>query len=52
MLGSRAQMNEVLALAATGEVRTVIDAFPLADAESVLDRLAAGSLRSRAVLRA
>ncbi len=51
MLGSRAQMNEVLALAAAGRVRTVVDAFPLADAESVLDRLAVGSLRSRAVLR-
>ena len=52
ILGSRQQMNEVLALAAAGKVRTVVDAFPLAEAPAVLDLLAAGRLRSRAVLRA
>jgi len=52
ILGSRAQMNEVLALAAAGRVRTVVDVFPLAEAPEVLERLAAGRLRSRAVLRA
>lgn len=52
MLGSREQMNEVLALAAAGKVRTVVDVFPLPEAQEVLERLADGSLRSRAVLRA
>ncbi len=51
ILGSRAQMNEVLALAASGAVRTVVDAFPMSDAQAVLERLADGRLRSRAVLR-
>ena len=52
MLGSRTQMNEVLGLAATGAVRTVVDVFPLIEAEAVLERLASGRLRSRGVLRA
>jgi len=52
ILGSRAQMQEVLALAAAGKVRTVVDVFPLAEAPAVLGRLAEGGLRSRAVLRA
>lgn len=52
ILGSRAQMREVLALAAAGTVRTVIDTFPLRDAQDVLGLLADGRLRSRAVLRA
>jgi len=52
ILGSRAQMEEVLALAAAGRVRTVVDVFPLAEAQEVLGRLADGSLRSRAVLKA
>lgn len=52
ILGSRAQMTEVLSLAAAGTVRTVIDAFPLQDAQDVLGLLADGRLRSRAVLRA
>ncbi|HWL59660.1 MAG TPA: alcohol dehydrogenase catalytic domain-containing protein [Microbacteriaceae bacterium] len=51
MLGNRAQMDEVLALAAAGKVRTVVDVFPLREAPEVLERLAAGGLRSRAVLR-
>lgn len=50
ILGSRAQMNEVLALAARGEVRTVVDLFPMAEAQDVLGRLAGRELRSRAVL--
>lgn len=52
ILGSRDQMNEVLALAARGTVRTVIDTFPLRDAQDVLGLLADRQLRSRAVLRA
>lgn len=52
ILGSRAQMNEVLALAVSGQVRTVVDTFALQDAQEVLGMLAGGRLRSRAVLRA
>jgi alcohol dehydrogenase, propanol-preferring len=51
ILGNRAQMNEVLALAAQGVVRTVVDEFPLQDAQEVLGMLADRKLRSRAVLR-
>ncbi|MEU3985822.1 alcohol dehydrogenase catalytic domain-containing protein [Streptomyces sp. NPDC026672] len=50
ILGNRDQMNEVLRLAAQGEVRSVVDRYPLAQASEVLGLLAAGSLRSRAVL--
>jgi propanol-preferring alcohol dehydrogenase len=52
ILGSRAQMREVLDLAARGVVRTVVDTFPLQDAQEVLGLLADRRLRSRAVLRA
>ena len=51
ILGSRAQMREVLELAARGVVRTVVDTFPLQDAQDVLTLLADRKLRSRAVLR-
>jgi len=51
MLGSRASMNEVLRLAAEGKVHTVVDTFPMRDANRVLQLLADGKLRSRAVLR-
>lgn len=50
LLGTRAQMREVLRLAAEGKVRTVIDRFPLAEATSVLELLADGRMRSRGVL--
>jgi propanol-preferring alcohol dehydrogenase len=50
LLGNRSQMNEVLRLAAEGSVRTIVDRFPMRDAEAVLERLAEGGLRSRAVL--
>ncbi|MBM9468721.1 alcohol dehydrogenase catalytic domain-containing protein [Nakamurella leprariae] len=50
ILGNRAQMREVLELAAQGKIRTVVDRFPMEQAQPVLERLAAGSLRSRAVL--
>lgn len=52
ILGSRAQMREVLDLAARGVVRTVVDTFPLQEAQDVLGLLADRRLRSRAVLRA
>ncbi|MFD5567621.1 alcohol dehydrogenase catalytic domain-containing protein [Streptomyces cadmiisoli] len=50
LLGNRAQMNEVLALATEGKVRSVVDRFPLREAPEVLGMLVAGKLRSRAVL--
>lgn len=50
ILGSRADMREVLRLASEGKVRTVVDRFPLEDAAIALDLLAQGKLRSRAVL--
>lgn len=50
LLGNREQMREVLRLAAEGKIRTVVDAFPMDQAEDALSLLAAGSLRSRAVL--
>ena len=50
LLGSRKEMYEVLQLAAAGKVRTVVDRFPMPEAEAVLAKLAADQLRSRAVL--
>ncbi|WP_046500237.1 zinc-binding dehydrogenase [Streptomyces odonnellii] len=50
LLGNRAQMNEVLALAAEGKIRPVVDRFAMSEAPEVLGLLAAGELRSRAVL--
>jgi len=51
LLGSRAAMREVLALAATGQIRTVVEEFPAQAAHEALGRLARGEVRSRAVLR-
>jgi len=50
ILGNREQMRTVLRLAAEGKIRTVVERFPMDEAEQALERLAAGSLRSRAVL--
>lgn len=50
ILGNREQMNAVLAMAAEGRIRTVVERFPMQDATTALARLAAGDLRSRAVL--
>lgn len=51
LLGSRAAMREVLALAAAGRVRTVIEEWSLGDARRALEHLARGEVRSRGVLR-
>lgn len=51
LLGSRAAMRDVLALAAAGQLRTVVEEFPLHSAQEALGRLARGEIRSRAVLR-
>lgn len=52
ILGNREQMRAVLRLAAEGKIRTVVERFPLRDADTALTRLAEGDLRSRAVLQA
>jgi propanol-preferring alcohol dehydrogenase len=50
LLGSRKQMNEVLALAAQGKVRALVDRYELAESADVLRNLAGGGVRARAVL--
>lgn len=50
LLGNRQQMREVLELAAAGRLRSVVETFPLEQAEEVLGRLKAGRVRARAVL--
>ena len=50
LLGSREQMRAVLRLASEGKIRTVVERFPMPQAQTALGRLASGQLRSRAVL--
>lgn len=50
ILGNRAQMRAVLELAAEGKIRTVVERFPMDQADVALAKLAGGELRSRAVL--
>ena len=50
LLGNREQMRAVLQLAADGKIRTVVERFPMQEAEGALTQLANGQLRSRAVL--
>ncbi len=50
ILGNREQMRAVLQLAAEGKIRTVVEKFPLEDADKALNLLKSGELRSRAVL--
>jgi propanol-preferring alcohol dehydrogenase len=50
ILGNRAQMREVLRLAADGSVRAMVERFPMAAAPDVLGGLSAGEIRARAVL--
>ncbi|AYD89822.1 zinc-binding alcohol dehydrogenase [Actinomyces lilanjuaniae] len=52
LLGNRAQMENVLSLAAQGKVRTVVERFAMSQAPRALELLKAGQLRSRAVLEA
>lgn len=52
ILGNREQMRAVLRLASEGKIRTVVERFPLHEAQAALTRLADGALRSRAVLHA
>lgn len=50
LLGTRAQMRQVIALAAAGKVHTVCETFPLSDAAAALWKLKSGQLPARAVL--
>jgi propanol-preferring alcohol dehydrogenase len=50
ILGNRKQMRAVLQLAAEGKIRTVVERFPMEQADKALTRLANGELRSRAVV--
>jgi propanol-preferring alcohol dehydrogenase len=50
ILGNREQMRAVLQLAAEGKIRTVVERFPMEQAEDALTLLANGGLRSRAVV--
>lgn len=48
--GTRADLVDVIALAAAGKVSAEIERFDLADARTAFDRLDAGAIRGRAVL--
>lgn len=50
LLGSRRQMQEVLALAAAGKIRIVHEQHPLEEAQETLARLKRGEIEARAVL--
>jgi propanol-preferring alcohol dehydrogenase len=50
LLGSRQQMEEVLAIAAAGKVQVVAEAFELDRANELLQRLKRGEIRGRATL--
>jgi alcohol dehydrogenase, propanol-preferring len=49
-VGTRQDVREVLAMAAAGKIRCQIATHPLADANSVLNRLRRGEISGRAVL--
>lgn len=49
--GSRTELMEVVALAATGRIRAEIERFPLEEAVQVYQRLREGKIRGRAVLQ-
>lgn len=48
--GSIPELNEVVALAQAGKIKTQVELFPLAQAPQVYERLRAGTIRSRAVI--
>lgn len=50
ILGNREQMRAVLQLASEGKIRTVVERFTMDQAQDALAKLAAGELRSRAVV--
>jgi propanol-preferring alcohol dehydrogenase len=50
VIGSRQQMREVLALAAAGKLKAIVETFRLAQAEVALAHLKRGEIEARAVL--
>ncbi|MFD3742858.1 NAD(P)-dependent alcohol dehydrogenase [Nocardia sp. NPDC058633] len=48
--GTRADLVDVVALAAAGKVRATVEQFDLVDARTAFDRLDTGAIRGRAVL--
>ena len=50
-VGTRADLREVLDLAARGQLRCRVEEAPLADVNAVLDRMRRGEIRGRVVLR-
>jgi propanol-preferring alcohol dehydrogenase len=50
VLGSRWDMRQVLEMAAAGRLRTIVDRYPLRDANAALGDLKAGRIRGRAVV--
>ena len=51
LVGTRADMNEALALAAEGKVKATIETTTLDDVNNVLERLRAGQVTGRVVLK-
>ncbi len=50
VIGSRWEMNDVLKIAATGKVKSMIETFPLEQTDEALRLLKAGQIEARAVL--
>jgi D-arabinose 1-dehydrogenase-like Zn-dependent alcohol dehydrogenase len=50
-MGPRAYLHEALQYAAAGKVKATVEEFPLADIATAYDRVAAGSVRYRVVIR-
>jgi propanol-preferring alcohol dehydrogenase len=50
VIGSRWEMEDVLKIAATGKVQSIVETFPLEETEEALRQLKAGEIEARAVL--
>jgi len=50
VIGSRWEMQDVLKIAATGKVRSIVETFPLEETDEALRQLKAGEIEARAVL--
>lgn len=50
VIGSRWEMNDVLKIAATGKVKSIIETFPLDKTDEALRQLKGGEIEARAVL--
>lgn len=50
VIGSRWEMNDVLKIAATGKVKSIVEIFPLKETDEALRQLKAGEIEARAVL--